>query len=85
MRAFAIVLVMTICVTPDIDIETSFVVRPGVGLTWTLAPRVAIVGFGGYMWNRPGMVYRDQVGDDFRDEWKADAVVLNVGAVYSLF
>lgn len=72
-------------VTPDIDIETSFVVRPGVGLTWTLAPRVAIVGFGGYMWNRPGIVYRDQFGVQFRDEWKADAIVLSVGAVYSLF
>jgi hypothetical protein len=70
---------------PDIDIETSFVVRPGVGLTWTVAPRVAIVGFGGYMWNRPGIVYRDQFGVEFRDEWKADAIVLSVGAVYSLF
>ena len=70
---------------PDIDIETSFVVRPGVGVTWTLAPRVAIVGFGGYMWNRPGIVYRNQFGDEFRDEWKADAIVLSVSAVYSLF
>jgi hypothetical protein len=72
-------------VTPDIDIETSFVVRPGVSVTWTLAPRVAIVGFGGYMWNRPGIVYRNQFGVEFRDEWKADAIVLSVGAVYSLF
>ena len=72
-------------VTPDIDIKPSFVVRPGVGVTWTLAPRVAIVGYGGYMYNRPGIVYRDQFGVEFRDEWKADAVVLSVGAVYSLF
>ena len=72
-------------VAPDIDIKTSFVVRPGVGVTWTLAPRVAIVGYGGYMFNRPGIVYRNQFGVEFRDEWKADAVVLSVGAVYSLF
>ena len=72
-------------VTPDIDIETSFVVRPGVGLTWTVAPRVAIIGFGGYMFNRPGIVYRNSSGVEFRDEWKADAIVLSVGAVYSLF
>jgi hypothetical protein len=72
-------------VTPDLDIETSFVVRPGVNVTFTVAPRVAIVGFGGYMWNRPGIVYRNQFGSEFRDEWKADAVVLSIGAVYSLF
>jgi hypothetical protein len=30
-------------------------------------------------------VYRDRFGGEFRDEWKADAVVLSVGAVYSLF
>ena len=72
-------------VTPDIDIETSFVVRPGVSLTWTIAPRVAIVGFGGYMFNRPGIVYTDRFGTEFRNEWKADAIVLSVGAVYSLF
>jgi hypothetical protein len=71
--------------SPDIDMDNSFVVRPGVGVTWTLAPRVAIVGFGGYMFNRPGIVYRNQFGVEFRDEWKADSVVLSVGAVYSLF
>ena len=70
---------------PELDAETSFAVRPGVSLTYTVAPRVAIVGFGGYMINRPDVVYRDTAGLEFRNRWKADSVVLSVGAVYSLF
>jgi hypothetical protein len=70
---------------PSSDINTSFAVRPGVGVTFTVAPRVAIVGFGGYMINRPDIVYRDVSGQEFRNRWKADAAVLSVGAVYSLF
>jgi hypothetical protein len=69
----------------SIDAGNSFAVRPGVGVTWTVAPRVAIVGFGGYLINRPGVVYRNRVGQEVRDRWNADAVVLSVGAVYSLF
>jgi hypothetical protein len=69
----------------SIDAGNSFAVRPGVGVTWTVAPRVAIVGFGGYLLNRPGVVYRNRVGQEVRDRWNADAVVLSVGAVYSLF
>jgi hypothetical protein len=69
----------------SLDAKTSFAVRPGVGVTWTVAPRVAIIGFGGYLINRPGIVYRNAAGQELRDRWKADAVVLSVGAVYSLF
>jgi hypothetical protein len=68
-----------------IDAENSIAIRPGVGVTWTVAPRVAIVGFGGYMINRPDTVYRDAAGNEFVNRWKADSVVLSVGAVYSLF
>jgi hypothetical protein len=63
----------------------SFAVRPGVGVTITVAPRVAIVGFGGYLINRPAVRYHDGTGQEFTDRWKADAVVLSIGAVYSLF
>lgn len=70
---------------PELDAETSFTVRPGVSLTYTVAPRVAIIGFGGYMINRPDVVYRDGAGQEYRNRWKADSVVLSVGAVYSLF
>jgi hypothetical protein len=69
----------------SIDADTSFAVRPGVGVTWTVAPRVAIVGFGGYLYNRPANMYRNASGQELRDRWKADAVVVSVGAVYSLF
>ena len=50
---------------PDLDIKNSFVVRPGVGVTWTVAERVAIIGFGGYMFNRPDIVYRDVSGQEY--------------------
>jgi hypothetical protein len=70
---------------PDLDIKNSFAVRPGVGVTWTVAERVAIIGFAGYSYNRPDIVYRDVTGQEYRNQWKADAILLSVGAVYSLF
>lgn len=69
---------------PEVDAKTSLAVRPGVGVTLTVAPRVAIVGFGGYMVNRPDVVYRDATRQ-LTNRWKADSIVLSVGAVYSLF
>jgi len=71
--------------TTAVDAETSIAARAGVGLTLTVAPRAAIVGFGGFVRNRPDLVYRDASGQEFRNRWKADAAVLSVGAVYSLF
>jgi hypothetical protein len=71
--------------TPELDIDNSFAVRPGVNVTVTVAPRVAIIGFGGYMFNRPGVIYRDSSGQEFRDRWKADAIIFSAGVVYSLF
>lgn len=70
---------------PELDAKNSFAVRPGISVTWTVASRVAIVGFGGYMFNRPDLVYRDTAGQEYRNRWKADAILLSVGAVYSLF
>jgi hypothetical protein len=70
---------------PSVDVDTSFAVRPGVGVTYTVAPRVALTGFGGYIVNRPDVTYRDPSGQEFRNRWKADAFLLSVGAVYSVF
>jgi hypothetical protein len=69
----------------SISAGNSFAVRPGVGVTWTVAPRVAVVGFGGYLINRPDVVYRNRFGQEIDDRWKADAFVLSAGVVYSLF
>jgi hypothetical protein len=69
----------------SIDADNSVAIRPGVGVTWTLAERVAFVGFGGYLINRPDVTYRDRFGREFTNLWKADAVVLSVGVVYSIF
>ncbi len=70
---------------PELDANTSFAVRPGVGVTWTVASRVAIIGFGGYMINRPDVFYRAPSGQESRNQWQADAILLSVGLVYSLF
>ena len=69
----------------SISAENSIAVRAGVGVTWTVARRVAVIGFGGYLTNRPDVVYRNRFGQEINDRWKADAVVLSVGAVYSSF
>lgn len=69
----------------SISAENSIAGRAGVGVTWTVARRVAIIGFGGYLVNRPDIVYRNRFGLEINDRWKADAVVVSVGAVYSLF
>ena len=37
------------------------------------------------MFNRPGVIYRDSSGQEFRDRWKADAIIFSAGVVYSLF
>ncbi len=71
--------------TPELEIDNSFAVRPGVNVTVTVAPRVALVGFGGYTVNRPGVIYRDSSGQEFRDRWKADGIIVSAGVVYSLF
>jgi hypothetical protein len=71
--------------TPAIDADNSFAVRPGVSVTHSVARRVGIVGFAGYMINRPEVTYLDASGQRFEEQWKADSVVLSVGVVYSLF
>ena len=67
-----------------VDIEDSFAVRPGVSLTYTLARRVALIGFGGYLITRPDVTVR-RFGVPIDESWNGDAVVLSAGLVYSLF
>jgi hypothetical protein len=71
--------------TPAIDVNNSVAVRPGVSVTHTLAPRVGLTGFAGYMINRPDITYRNVAGEQFEERWRADSVVLSVGLVYSIF
>ena len=62
----------------------SFVVRPGVGLSYRLVRRVDLTAFGGYMFNRPKFDVPTRTGET-RNDWSADAVVLSVGAVFIVF
>lgn len=68
----------------EADIGISLAVRPGLSLTYTVAPRVAVTGFGGYVFNRPEIVFRTG-GVEHRDRWTADAVILSTGIVLSIF
>ncbi|HEY0876230.1 MAG TPA: outer membrane beta-barrel protein [Vicinamibacterales bacterium] len=68
-----------------VDADVSLAIRPGIGISWTVAPRVAITGFGGYLINRPDIEYRNAAGITVRDRWSASAVVLSTGLVYSFF
>ena len=70
---------------PLIEAKTSLAVRPGVSVTQTVAPRVGLVGFAGYMINRPEVIYRSTTGQQVEDRWQADSVVLSIGVVYSIF
>jgi hypothetical protein len=69
---------------PTIEADTSLAIRPGFSVTQTLAPRVGLTGFTGYMFNRPGIVYRNGTSE-IADRWDADSFVLSVGLVYSIF
>jgi hypothetical protein len=67
-----------------VDVGDSFAVRPGVDLTYTVAPRVALIGFGGYLLTRPEVtIQRD--GIRTTERWRGDAVVLSAGVVVSPF
>jgi hypothetical protein len=68
----------------EADIRTSVAVRPGLSLTYTVGPRVAVTGFGGYIFNRPEITFRS-AGVEHRDRWTADAVILSTGIVLSVF
>jgi len=70
---------------PVIDAKNSFAIRPALSVTHTVAPRVGITAFGGYMITRPEVTYVDGTGQRFGDRWNADSLVLSAGVVYSLF
>ena len=69
---------------PTIDADHGYAIRPGFSVTQTLAPRVGLTAFTGYMFNRPGIVYRNGT-TVIEDRWKADSFVLSAGLVYSIF
>lgn len=68
----------------EAEIGTSVAVRGGLSLTYTVAPRIALTGFTGYVVNRPEITYRSG-GVEHRDRWTADALILSTGVVFSLF
>jgi outer membrane protein W len=74
-------------VADDVDDEAgkiSVAVRPGVNVSYAIKPRIAVTGFGGYLFNRPEFTFRTAAGE-IRNGWKADALVLSAGVSLSLF
>jgi hypothetical protein len=62
----------------------SLAARPGVGLTYAIAPRFGAFAFGGYLVNRPAVRFRTPSGEQ-RVKFRADGFVLNAGLIVSLF
>lgn len=62
----------------------SLAVRPGVNVSYALKSRIALTGFGGYLFNRPEFTFRTAAGE-IRNRWKADALVFSAGVTVALF
>jgi hypothetical protein len=65
-------------------LEVSLAVRPGITVTHSLARRVGLVAFGGYLFHGRGFRVGGVVAAT-EHRVRPDALVLSVGAVYSLF
>jgi hypothetical protein len=59
-------------------------VRAGVSVTYALAPRLALAGFGGYLWTRPTFELTTPTGP-LRKRLRADSAILDGGIIVSLF
>jgi hypothetical protein len=64
--------------------EIGIVTRPGITVTQSLARRVGLVGFAGYLVHRRGAILGATNPPETND-WNVNAFVLSVAAVYSLF
>lgn len=62
----------------------SVAVRPGVGVSVRVAPRLDLTAFGGYLFNRPKFTIPTPAGD-VESRWRSNALVLSTGLVVSLF
>jgi hypothetical protein len=62
----------------------SFAVRPGVSATYTIHRRWDLIGFAGYIVNRPQITLRTPAGS-VTQHWKTDALVVNGGIAVRLF
>lgn len=70
----------------DVDklTDLSLAVRPGVGVDVRITSGVSLTAFGGYVFNRP--YFRvSRAGDDPVNRWTADALVFNVGVLFSIW
>lgn len=63
--------------------DVRFVVRPGVGVSVRVGPRLDLTAFGGYVLNRPYFSVSTQ-GDDPENAWTADTIVLSAGIRFGI-
>ncbi|MCX6552675.1 MAG: hypothetical protein NTY02_17010 [Acidobacteria bacterium] len=75
--------------TTTIRMNSAWVTRPNVGVTWALTRRLAVVGSVGYVYTRPTITVEvAQVGQPLRVEsgrYRSDYVNMTVGAAFSIF
>jgi hypothetical protein len=64
--------------------SVTLAIRPGASLYYSLTPRVALTGFGGYLLNRPRFTLRTSAGE-VRNTWNANAVVVSAGVMVAVF
>lgn len=60
------------------------VLRAGVTVTYALAPRLALSGFGGYLWSRPSFMVSTPTGLQ-RTRIRGDSAILDGGVIVTLF
>jgi hypothetical protein len=70
--------------TIDVSSSNTLVVKPEITVWIDLSERVGLQINGGYMFARPKVRVTSSLGEDER-RYRADMVVLQVGAVYSIF
>lgn len=62
----------------------SVAVRPGMSVTYAVAPRLGLTAFGGYLFNRPEFKVLTPTGET-RTRWKTDGVALSAGVVVPIY
>lgn len=67
-----------------VDVDNSFVWRPGATLWYDVTPRIGINLFGGYLFTRPQVTFVSDTSVE-RHRMRANSAVISVGMAYWIF
>lgn len=68
----------------DVQVGNTFVLKPEVSVWFDVSPKVGVNVSAGYMIARPTLTISNSIGEQAR-RFRADMVVLKMGAVYKVF